>query len=153
MAIEERKREAGIVTEVAVAFRAELLVPYIRDIYPNYQPAQVSAPEMEAIVPRPAKTRTLFPEPPPIPGERGRALRKFLALERSAASPSASWRLTTIGAPCAEYSFGCLMRPISSRSWIQPKVQTGPTTGLPYGTVKYNAIYFVLDRYPLGRIV
>lgn len=84
MAIEERKREAGIVTEVAVAFRAELLVPYIRDIYPNYQPAQVSAPEMEAIVPRPAKTRTLFPEPPPIPGERGRALRKFLALERSA---------------------------------------------------------------------
>lgn len=84
MAIEERKREAGVVTEVAVAFRSELLVPYVRDIYPSYQPAHVSQPEMAAIVPPAAKTRTLFPEPPAIPGERGRALRKFIALERSA---------------------------------------------------------------------
>lgn len=84
MAMEERKREAGIVTELAVAFRAEILVPYIRDIYPNYQPAQVSASEMEAIAPPPTGVRTLIPEPQGLPRERGRALRRFLQLERSA---------------------------------------------------------------------
>lgn len=84
VAIEERKREAGVVTEVAVAFRSELLVQYIREVYPAYQPARVTSSEMAALAVEVSHVRTLIPEPPELPGERRIAVRTFLQLERSA---------------------------------------------------------------------
>lgn len=85
IAIEERKREANVVTEVAVAFRPELFIEYVRTIYPEYQPAHVSAAEMATISPPASHVRVIIPpEPPELPGDRQRVVRNLLQLERDA---------------------------------------------------------------------
>lgn len=85
IAIQEKARDhvSGEITEVAVAFRPELIMEYVTKVYPDYQARSFPITELPSIAPATHVLPPTIPPPPPT-GDRERALRTVNELYRDA---------------------------------------------------------------------